>query len=223
MSTPELLGADEARVVGRVGDLPGVDDESNEADEVTNRGNGVEPLQLLFGGRTLRGFAQIFNAMHGFDLRRKHIGAQQAKRQDADEQPERKTAERFSRVDDFRKEVDESDAAADEIHGEITPDEMLSNDAGVVGAKHAFHFLAENARSDGQDKKDRGSQPDGRVKNSNDAQNEQHVRKAIGRRRASQALCHELCDNGKACREQIRFASDGLMWLTAPHKQRNLE
>ena len=42
MSTPELLRADEPRVVGWVCRLPGVDDERNEADKVANGGNRVE-------------------------------------------------------------------------------------------------------------------------------------------------------------------------------------
>src|ERR1043166_3088802 len=130
MSTPELLRADETHVVGRVGYLPSVNDERDEADEIARHGNPVQSRQLRCSDRLLLGRAAIFQPVQFFDLRREHVTGEQAERENSHEQAKRETTKGFPSVDHLRKKMSNGDEAANQVQSEITPDQMLRNQIG---------------------------------------------------------------------------------------------
>lgn len=181
MSTPELC-AEKPRMVGRIGDLPGVNDEGDETDEIDRHGDGVQPGELLRRDGLLLRLAAIPDLVEGFYLRREHVAAQKSERENSNQKRKGKTAEWFARINCVRKKVSDSDEAANEIEREISADEVLGDEAGIIVAKNLLHLWAKNPTSDTKQEKESRPQPNGGVEHSNDAQHNEHGEKLSARR-----------------------------------------
>jgi hypothetical protein len=206
MSTPELC-ADEPHVVGRIADLPDVNGEGNETNQVAGHGNPVQASQLFDGRRTFFGLAKIFDVMHGFDFRSEYVAAEKPKREKRDQEGKAETAKGFSHVNHFREEVADGDDATDKVQRKISADELLSDEAEIIitqgragGREYLPHLIAEDSRGDAEREEKRRPEPQGGVEDSNDAQNNDHGQKAIGLARTSQAF------------EQAFAACSGTKW-----------
>ena len=177
MSTPELLRAEETHLIGRIRHAPRVNDECNEANQVAAHRHGME-ARKLFGSRgtlILRGTA-ILDLMHFTDFGREDFLSCQPEAKHENNETKRKSAEGPPGIDHLRKEMRQRNNAADEVDREKAPDEMLRNDAGIVITEDVLHLGAERGGRDAEGKKQRGPQPDGRVKGSDDTKNDEHAR-----------------------------------------------
>ena len=181
MSTPELGRADEARGVGRMRDLPGVEDEGEETEEIAGDRKAVELAELNLGLGHLPGGSAMFDLMQRLELRRENEPAQQAQTQQASKQGEGEFTERPPGINHLGKEVEQRDAAADHVQDEHPPDEVLRDHAHVVIAEDAFHLRGERGGGDADGKKKPRAQPDGRVKDADGAEKNEHGRRLPGR------------------------------------------
>jgi hypothetical protein len=186
MSTSELLRGDESCLSRWVGDLPGVDDDREEADEVSHSRSDVQSSELLPRSFLLFRRSPVFHLMEFLDLGSENKTSQQSEGQDNDEQAKGKAAEWPASVKHFSEEMDQCNDSAHNMHHEVSAHECLRNDSGVVAAEDAFHLFRENPGRQRKCEKHRGAEPDGRVEGSHDAQYEQHAARLVHLSSASQ-------------------------------------
>lgn len=155
MSTPELLRAEEPRLVGRIGHTPRVNHERNKTKQVAAQGNRMKAGELFGGVVSLHfGGAPVFNLVNLFDLGSEDLMANEAEAEDQNDEAKGETAEWPARINHFRKEMADRDDATDEIHGEITPNQVLRDDASIVITEDNLHLFAEGCGRNPKGKKE---------------------------------------------------------------------
>ena len=178
-STPELFRAEKARVVGRIRDLPGVNDQRDQTHKISTGRDGVQSCHLPCGCLTLLDRPPIFQLVNSFDLRLKKESAQENQNEHQNDERKLKATEWFARVNHLGEKMSERDDGTNKIYREITANDVLCDHAGVVVAKNAFHLFAENCGRDTKREEKGGAEPDGSIKRPDDAQDREHMERLV--------------------------------------------